>query len=44
MEERLLACGFTAQMASDIVAIFGDDRDGLSEYVATVEYLYVSAV
>lgn len=44
MVERLANCGFTPQMAADIVAIYGGDEAGLANYVALVEFLYVSAV
>lgn len=44
MEQRLLNCGFTPQMAVDIVTIYGSDKAGLANYVALVEFLHVSAV
>lgn len=44
MEQRLWDCGFTTQMASDIVAIYGEDMAGLLEYVALMEFLHVSAI
>lgn len=40
MYERLLACGFTEQMAMDILALF-PDSDELRTYVYFAELLHV---
>lgn len=40
MYERLLACGFTKQIATDILAIFSDPSE-LSKYVFFVEMFHV---
>lgn len=40
MYERLLACGFTEQMAMDILALF-PDPDELRTYVYFAEMFYV---
>lgn len=40
MVERLTACGFTRQMAEDIVQAYRDDLPGLVDYVRLMELLY----
>lgn len=40
MYERLLACGFTEQMAMDILALFSDS-DELRTYVYFAEMFHV---
>ena len=40
MAERLMACGFTRQMADDIIYLFQDDLLSLSVYVCMIELLY----
>lgn len=40
MSERLIACGYTEQMAQDICILYADDPRGLLAYVEIVESLY----
>lgn len=40
MYERLIKCGFTAQMAQDICILYADDPQGLLAYVEIAESLY----
>ena len=40
MYERLIKCGFTAQMAQDICILYADDPRGLLVYVEIAESLY----
>lgn len=44
MAERLMACGFTRQMADDIIYLFQDDLPSLSAYVRAMELMYESRV
>lgn len=39
MEERLIACGFTEQMARDTIALHPEKSD-LERYVRMVELIY----
>lgn len=39
MEERLIACGFTEQMARDAVTLH-PDYDDLERYVRMIELIY----
>lgn len=41
MYERLIKCGFTAQMAQDICILYADDPRGLLAYVEIAESLYM---
>lgn len=40
MYERLIACGYTEQMAQDICILYADDPRGLLAYVEIAEILY----
>jgi hypothetical protein len=40
MYERLIACGYTEQMAQDICILYADDPRGLLAYVEIAESLY----
>lgn len=40
MYERLIKCGFTAQMAQDICILYADDPQGILAYVEIAESLY----
>lgn len=39
MEERLIACGFTEDMARDVLALYSDRADA-ERYVRLVELIY----
>lgn len=39
MYEKLLACGFTPQMANDVLALY-QTESGLKTYVFMIEHLY----
>lgn len=41
MRERLIACGFTDQMASDVFKIFRTSTEA-EEYVRVIELLYAA--
>lgn len=40
MVERLILCGVPERTAREIVAMYGDDAEGLETYVRTMEYFY----
>ena len=44
MAERLIACGFTRQMADDIIYLFQDDLPSFSVYVRIMELLHENRV
>nr|DAW56281.1 MAG TPA: hypothetical protein [Caudoviricetes sp.] len=39
MYERLIACGFTPQMANDVLALY-QTEGGLQTYVFMIEHIY----
>lgn len=39
MYERLIACGFTQQMANDVLALY-QTESGLQTYVFMIEHIY----
>lgn len=40
MYDRLIACGYTDKMATDICELYSDDPNGLKAYVEIAEILY----